>query len=474
MGSRAPLFWALLVASSACSSTPRGARPLPLEVGGDHFVGTVHTGPRAVETLPAASTGEPWWIEARFAYAAAPPAAGAEPLAARTRQVFAGRGAEPLKPLSDLALGVLCASSAASPVPDLRSVSRIDPLWPGTTTVWRLQRRLDGEVEDWPAAAWDLLEIQLSRPEAEPGSAELALVFEGRVLAHVAAEEAEKTRNPEPVLEREHLVLAGDPIAGDEPFRVFLPAPSRRFPSGGFEIEIARTSPAPGDELATVLERGRSALFLSIARSRGASSPVTGEEGFHFESGSALPALEDPKLRRGALAFLAQMSGASLAGDLAIDAGPEALASFAPALAERLRGKSGGERGPASLGWALESCAYGWLAARALDEKHPPAPELQALLLVHAGELGRFPDMLRDAVQECDGLAALERRLVEENRIFLEDSDPGSRLRAFEWLRDRGAAPEAFDPLAPAAERRAALDRARPPVENGGENGGAR
>jgi hypothetical protein len=54
--------------------------------------------------------------------------------------------------------------------------------------------------------------------------------------------------------------------------------------------------------------------------------------------------------------------------------------------------------------------------------------------------------------------AELAVRLWNENRILLEDASPASRVRAFDWLALRGLAPAGFDPLAPLAERRAALE----------------
>ena len=81
------------------------------------------------------------------------------------------------------------------------------------------------------------------------------------------------------------------------------------------------------------------------------------------------------------------------------------------------------------------------------------------LMLRKAGEVGRWPDLLTDAVAESDGVRELRERLVRENRIFLEDAVPATRVRAYDWLAARGLAPEGFDPLASAEERRAALAR---------------
>jgi hypothetical protein len=325
--------------------------------------------------------------------------------------------------------------------------------------VWRAApRRRDLD----PSPRWDVAQIDLSRT-AEEGKPVLALVLEG--IVDPRAEEESPSAPAAPVRQKEHLVLASEPFASGGRVRLFLPAPQKMSPRGGYALEIARVDPPEGNELAEALASGRTALERSSAHARGVASAPTADESFRFESGTALPALESPTLRRPALAFLATVARAPLAGDLALDAGPEALASYAASLVPVVRGEGLDEATSPTLGWALERSAFVWLAGAALDEKRPLEPELSAILLARAGELGRFPELLRDAVLECDGLEALERRLVQENRIFLEDADAGARLRAFDWLGARGAAPDGFDPLGALPERRAALDRMRASLE---------
>ena len=49
--------------------------------------------------------------------------------------------------------------------------------------------------------------------------------------------------------------------------------------------------------------------------------------------------------------------------------------------------------------------------------------------------------------------------------MYLEDSSPSARVRAYDWLAARGRAPQGYEPLGPARERRRALDAA---LESGG------
>ena len=107
------------------------------------------------------------------------------------------------------------------------------------------------------------------------------------------------------------------------------------------------------------------------------------------------------------------------------------------------------------LAWRLERASWTLLARRGVEETLDPVG--QAALLRHGGALGRFPDVLLDLVAASSDLEGFARRLVTEQRYFLEDSDPSARLRAHEWLLARGRAVPDYDPLAERAERRAAL-----------------
>jgi hypothetical protein len=460
--------FALLVfgaAPLACAAPSQHRSKPPLEVESDHFVGTLWTGPLAGPEPKADDV--PWWLRLRIGYLDAPPADASEHLASRLDQVFVERSGRPLATRSELAQGVLGSAVAV----EIAGPERLDPLWAGTTTLWRVEPASD--VKDAPHVPWRFVQIELTRPGDPGAQPEIALVFEGEVIPRAEDEDSEDQvpRKPAaPVVQREHVVLPPAPFEEGEARRFFLPAPRRAIPRGGFAIEIARVPASAVEASADALERGRAALARSVAKAREDTSPITADESFRFESGTALPALERSALRRSALVFLAQVARAPLAGDLALDAEPDALASFAASLAPLVRGGAKDDRKLPALGWALERAAYTWLAAAALDEKHPMPKELAALLVAHAGELGRFPELLRSAVLECDGVPALGERLVQENRIFLEDADPSARLRAFEWLQDRGAAPEGFDPLGPLAERRAALEVAREAAAKSGES----
>jgi hypothetical protein len=87
-------------------------------------------------------------------------------------------------------------------------------------------------------------------------------------------------------------------------------------------------------------------------------------------------------------------------------------------------------------------------------------PELRAILTVYAGEPSRHSGSLDDIANQSTSRQDLENRLTAENLVFLTDSSPASRVRAFDWLSARGLAPAGYDPLGSAKQRREALDKA--------------
>ncbi len=169
--------------------------------------------------------------------------------------------------------------------------------------------------------------------------------------------------------------------------------------------------------------------------------------------------LVDPAQRRGILVFLANVTKASLAEDVALGGADECVSK----LADAALGSPTDDA--AALGWTLESTSFRLLAAMANGDE--PTPEVEALLVRHAGNAGREPHALQALVMAAQDRSDLEERLLDANLDALENASPAARVRAFDWLAGRGCAPEGYDPLAPAAERRAALKRSIAPAVEG-------
>ena len=105
--------------------------------------------------------------------------------------------------------------------------------------------------------------------------------------------------------------------------------------------------------------------------------------------------------------------------------------------------------------WRLEREAI-LLMARAASEAEL-ASEYEGMLLRFAGEAGRYPGTLEDAIVSSKTVTDFYSRIVDENLIALEDSRPAARVRAFDWLSSNGFPIPDYDPLARSRERRAAL-----------------
>ena len=471
----------LITAAVAASCVSTQPAPPPFEVATDLFVGTVRTGAvgshAADEEAPPDTDARPWMAHVRVAYVDDLPDWSGEPLSALARHVFVERSDAPLKTRGELGLGVSRVDARAGlPVPS-GDVRRTEALWPGTTAIWSATP--NAAAKRPPAPAWERLDVQLARARGPGGGTELALVFDGLVTPREEApidlgetDDTPPPPAPEPVSQREHVVLVEAPAPGAEPFRFLLPAPRAwlrddplvvRKKQGGFVVEVSvlAADVAVDDE---AVERGLAALSRSrtLVGERARSFAET--EGFRYESQTALNALQLERLQRSALVFLAQETGAALTSELALLADEDTLAAYLSALRERLDQTPIENERPA-LGWFLESTAYVWIARIAEDPEQALAPELDALLLVHSGELGRYPDLVLETVAGCGNLDSFAVKLVEENRIFLEDGNPSARVRSFDWLQLRDADPAGYDPLDTIHARRAALSLAETSVD---------
>jgi hypothetical protein len=173
--------------------------------------------------------------------------------------------------------------------------------------------------------------------------------------------------------------------------------------------------------------------------------------------GAAIRALSRRDEQRSALFLLAQEGGAPLAEELALSADERLLGSVCETVARAARAPGAPADGP-ELGWLVERAALDGVRDLAREGDLPPAT--QVLLVRRSGGVARSLGTFFALVDASQSLGELEQRFRQENLDLLEDSSPATRARAYEWLAERALAPAGYDPLAPAAERRAALDRA--------------
>jgi hypothetical protein len=330
------------------------------------------------------------------------------------------------------------------------------------------------------------VEVHLHRTAAAPGGdapagggeVRVALVVQGRVSppgsdasgnepgGSAAGTGSAMDDEPSAAAAVRELVLLDPLPAGEASFLAWLPSPfaAERRESLAAAVEIR--APRRQDLLALTREEPALARTLAELALEGASpAPSPARTGPTPLPGlaSALEALGSPLSQRLGILLLARETGARLAEDFALTAGEDLVAKLSRAARLDLSGPTPPDR--ARTGFVLESRSIETLLEAMSREKL--APGLQTILLVHAGQAGAQAASLEDALRGSDGLETLRERIVEENLAALEDSSPAARVRAVDWLSSRGRVPEGYDPLAPARERRAALEKALEPAPDG-------
>jgi len=480
-----------VLALSGCGAAPPAPPPGPLATPPWTVVAsltprTAPLGPSAAAADAGAPRGSDVVLACRVLYLEEEHAAGLEPIELSRAWVADLIGARPLLAVPGLTAGARVGRGAAArewlAALEAGAAGRVVRVADRTVVVPA------GATFTLEVGAWEEVEDPLDwldefpdrgpiprRARLEASSAargmELTLALDDLDPAREAELAAARLEDPgalpgppsprdEEVVRREAVRLDA-PLERGDTLVVTVPRPFR---SGqgralAFVLESASGEPAAGE-----LEEARAAVARSAAWHEQRTAPFTLDD---VEVLAREQALEAFRTRGGrpALLLLASETGARLAEDLALGADDDTLAALsAEVFAE---GERAGERAEIELGWRLESSAWRQTLQRALGEGLPP--ELEAALLRHAGALARFPDVALDALAASPDDERFRARLVEEQRYFLEDSDPSARLRAHGWLVERDAAVAGFDPLGPEAERRAALDAWRAAREAAGE-----
>lgn len=169
---------------------------------------------------------------------------------------------------------------------------------------------------------------------------------------------------------------------------------------------------------------------------------------------SLAQALADRTRRWPALVTTVLEAGAPFSEDLVFSMPEAMLDAFVPSLTARLLSASA----PPMDGWALDRLALEFLA---LQEDDATAAYRVGLLGRYVGVLAEDPAILRYVLQHSETREAFEERVRAENLEALGSYAAARRLLAHEWLTAKDAAVPGFDPLAPLAERRLALQGKR-------------
>ena len=526
------LHWSPILCAAlslaACRSAPApppapGPLALPpgLELSTWHHYGTILSGPREGAQAFDAEAAHAYVLNLRLLSLERLPGEGVAPLSARTRIVASPDHEQPVRGATRLASGAgycederaaelwrawlegaagrsTLAGEATCALPagltftiDLRATETIeDPgnflgEWPARDPV---QKRLAIAVERGAGEASQRLTIGLGFTDLAPG-------LEGAEPS--ATPPVEGGRPDGDFLQQEWVVPDLLPRLDGGPLVLALPSPFASGEGEAYAVWIELTSalseeaatapvasdqqePAPGEspaesEESEELSAHAASVQLALleantrAAALGARGPALTDQALAARGlARAYSALRDASSERelrAPLLHLGEATQAPLTRDLALVSDEAGLRAWVERLAEPPPGTQPNELW---LEWQLERAAWLQLSARALNESLPF--ELDSLLLRHAGEVGRYPSTIEDAARRSATRADFQARLVGENLLFLEDSNISARVRAFDWLRRSGAAPENFDPLGTSAERKAAL--AGPPTPEGAPAGG--
>lgn len=457
--SRLPwLLPALLVPSLACGSLRPAAEPeleVPtLEASVEHRAGELLGATAPSGAASALDLSDALGCELRAIWFEEAPTGGV-PLASRARLVTAQRGGEAIEPRSQLSRGARILRGVEAQAALARATRRRDvvveelALPRGVTATLALLADDSVPAEDGTNVRKEL-RAELGRTQG--GALELAVVLEDLLAPGVDEEADDEGEDPLALVRRESLLLEDAPPDDGSPLVIVFAASQAQAPT--LALVVARRGVASAAALERCVAQAREAEQGARTRTAWLGS----RESRQRQIETALRALDDGGRRRAALLFLAAESGAELCADMALDAEDSLLQAATLALATQLPDAARLAADGATLGWTLERGCVQFLAERASVQ--PLEVELRAALWRRTGELGRSPAALLDVVLAARGLADFRERLVAENRVLLEDNHPAARVRAYDWLAARGAAPDGYDPLADETTREAALERA--------------
>lgn len=476
IGSAMSLLIALaLTGGCASKAKPPPLLPPPAEVQLTHFTGTAISGPLS----DAVDVGEPVQaLAVQFSVIALEnpsPDIGLPPLGAAARLIRASADGDAVRASTRLTLNTRLSIDADD--------SLVDALLSGQYGRAAPMRRIHGAL---PAGVTTLLtvaqtegqrffELAVSRRSSEPSpptttpassSVELAVVLQDWVAAPAddsVSSEADMASPPARPPARkflQHEIAVIDELSIDAPRKIALVVPftfaDSETQAVAVLIEIAPATEADPEHVqamarcAEELQRSAQAVAAqAVARSQESDWPGLA---------SALSAMSQPASRRAAMVFLADQTGAPICRDAALICDEMLLDQLSRTIVDRAASAKNDARTRQVLGWLLDYSALEFLSALASDNKLPV--ELSAVLLQHAGQVGREPSSIAEMIKAAGSKEDFDRRLTAENFLYLEDSSPAARVRAYDWLAARQAAPSDYDPLASDAQRRAALDRA--------------
>lgn len=465
-----PLLFVLLATAGCASAPPPPLRAPDLISVVSHYAGDPVGGPvQSNIALGLELTSDDAFIlEAQLFVVDGLPAGSPDPLAEHVELIVADTGADPLgtapliSPGSRLAqrsVAVEMAEWLANAPPERAVLSTTFEAvsLPGITA--RIAAILPQPIEAYGAEETER-RVALLLWRDGMGTKELTVALSLSDVVEVV-EDAMDDTGPQVVYRprQETVVLDARLIAGGDP--VVVIAPTRFDPSGRlYNVLVFRALAPPSGKQAMAAMEPRIELVRAEVReaaldAAGLRQQLRIDDQMRLRRLRGLDALEVESTRRPALVELAESSGAAFTAEVALVADEAILNDVVAritASAVALHDTAGDE---SMFGWRLEREVVLMFAELLVDAGI--SPEYEAILLHHAGEAGRFPAALQEAVVNSVDIPSFYSRIIAENSISLEDSRPGARVRACDWLTEQGVVVPNFDPLAGAPERRAAL-----------------
>lgn len=239
---------------------------------------------------------------------------------------------------------------------------------------------------------------------------------------------------------------------GEAPVAVLLVVPFEfSGPANQAVAAVITVSPAvAGPRFSDAVARCKSGLLTQAEQTAAGPAWTLGIQ-------RAIDSLDDPSRRRAALVYLASRSNSQLCEDVVAVCDPGILAQIAwDVQAEGPAIVQSGDLD--AFAWLLDRSAI--MTMRLPLSKSTLPPELFEVMSAYMGEPGRHVAAVDEVMRGTNSQRELQQRLISENYIYLQDSSPAYRVRAFQWLSARQVAPPGFDPLASPLERRTALDNA--------------
>jgi hypothetical protein len=451
-----PLFVMLLAAGVGCSSTAElGPLVAPdVETAVDHFQGSPFSGPQ--RGLVAESPGEPsagdalasLAVRGEVFFVRTEAVADWPPLEASARLITNPLAAQPILVRGRLLADVrqLCFAGDTPLPTDDTAVLRLDD------SVGALDRGMTCELmltDPGQPGRPERITLQLHRP---PEGGALLAVLSCRRLNDAGQ-----------LMDWEQAVLDSGPSVDGEVLAVAIPAND----GSGVFVLAARVDRAPDDSEAFVGH----AEQVALARTQAGRQYDRQAQHEHSPGGTtaapelnaALAGLDEAGDPRLVVLYLATSTGAKLARDLALVGDARIVGSVCSGVRTALASDVGLD--PSGVAWALDRSGWRALAEAVMSDE--PALGLTAVLLRHAGEVGRDLVMLLELLDAADDGPSFDELLRKQNLLFLEENVPASRLRAYDWLRERALAPAGYLPHADRGSRRAALARFRDTGETG-------